>query len=35
VDVIASGGTVVVMDRENGANEYARRLEAVLAARDG
>ncbi len=34
VDVVAAGGTVAVLDRENGADEFARRLEAVLDARD-
>jgi hypothetical protein len=33
VDVVAAGGIVVVLDRENGAEEYARRLAAVLDAR--
>jgi len=33
VDVVAAGGTVVVLDRENGAAEYADRLNDVLAAR--
>jgi hypothetical protein len=33
VEVIASGASVVVLDRENGADEYARRLAAVLDAR--
>jgi hypothetical protein len=31
--VVAAGGTVAILDRENGAEEYARRLEAVLGAR--
>lgn len=34
VQVVAAGGQVVVLDRENGADEYARRLQEVLAARD-
>jgi len=33
VEIVAAGGTVVVLDRENGADEYARRLRDVLAAR--
>ena len=33
LDIIEAGGTVVILDRENGADEYARRLEAVLDAR--
>jgi hypothetical protein len=33
VDIIEAGGTVAILDRENGADEYARRLEAVLDAR--
>jgi hypothetical protein len=33
LDIIEAGGTVVILDRENGADEYARRLEAVLEAR--
>lgn len=34
VAIVAAGGTVVVLDRENGADEYARRLQDVLEARD-
>jgi hypothetical protein len=34
VHIVAAGGTVAVLDRENGADEYARRLETVLDARD-
>ena len=34
VDVVLAGGVVVVLDRENGSDEYARRLDAVLAARN-
>ena len=34
VQIVAAGGTVVVLDRENGADEYARRLRDVLDARD-
>ncbi len=34
IDIIEAGGTVVILDRENGADEYARRLEAVLEGRD-
>jgi AAA domain len=34
VDVVEAGGTVVILDVENGQDEYARRLEDVLAARD-
>lgn len=34
-DVVAAGGTVAVLDRENGSDEFARRLEAVLDARSG
>ena len=33
VEVAAAGGTVAVLDRENGADEYTRRLRTVLAAR--
>lgn len=33
LDVVAAGGTVHIFDRENGAEEYARRLEMVLDAR--
>lgn len=35
VDVVAAGGTVAILDVENGADEYARRLSDVLDARDG
>jgi AAA domain len=31
--IVAAGGTVALLDRENGAEEYARRLRDVLAAR--
>jgi hypothetical protein len=34
IDVVAAGGTVVILDVENGAEEYARRLSDVLEARD-
>jgi hypothetical protein len=34
VEVIAAGGRVVVLDRENGDDESARRLETVLDARE-
>lgn len=34
LDVVFAGGVVVVLDRENGADEYARRLESVLNARE-
>lgn len=33
LDVVAAGGTVVVLDRENGGDEYGRRLASVLDAR--
>jgi hypothetical protein len=33
IDIVAAGGTVVLLDRENGAEEYARRFEVVLDAR--
>ena len=33
VDVVLGGGTVVIFDRENGADLYASRLEAIMAAR--
>jgi hypothetical protein len=33
VQIVAAGGKVVVLDRENGADESARRLETVLDAR--
>ncbi|MEK6272455.1 MAG: AAA family ATPase [Actinomycetota bacterium] len=34
VGVVEAGGTVSILDVENGADEYARRLEDVLKARD-
>lgn len=34
VEVVAAGGTVAVLDVENGADEYTRRLADVLAARE-
>jgi hypothetical protein len=34
LDIVAAGGTVVILDRENGPEESARRLETVLDARD-
>ena len=34
VEVVAQGGRVVILDVENGADEYARRLEDVFAARE-
>ena len=34
VTVVEAGGSVVILDVENGADEYARRLEDMLAARD-
>lgn len=34
VEVVAQGGRVVVLDVENGGDEYARRLEDVLSTRD-
>ena len=34
VEVVAAGGTVAILDVENGSEEYARRLADVLAARD-
>jgi hypothetical protein len=33
LEVIAHGGVVAVLDRENGADEYTRRADAVLTAR--
>lgn len=33
VDMVIAGARVVIFDRENGANLYARRLEAIIAAR--
>jgi hypothetical protein len=35
VDIVAAGGCVAILDRENGAEEYARRLGSILAARNG
>jgi hypothetical protein len=34
VGVVESGGRVEILDVENGADEYARRLDAILRARD-
>jgi hypothetical protein len=34
VTTIEHGGTAIILDVENGADEYARRLEDILAARD-
>ncbi|MGH2973880.1 MAG: AAA family ATPase [Solirubrobacterales bacterium] len=34
IEVVAAGGTVAVLDVENGADEYARRLADVLEGRD-
>lgn len=34
VTVVEAGGKVVILDVENGEDEYARRLEDILAARD-
>lgn len=34
IGVADNGGTVVIIDVENGADEYARRLECILAAND-
>lgn len=34
VDVVEAGGTVAILDVENGEDEYARRLADVLEARD-
>src|SRR5262245_1308309 len=34
VEVVALGGRVVILDVENGADEYARRLDDVLRHRD-
>jgi hypothetical protein len=34
IDAVAAGGTVAILDVENGADEYARRLADVLDARD-
>jgi hypothetical protein len=33
VDVVLAGGAIAILDRENGADEYARRLGAILGAR--
>src|SRR3954452_18147611 len=33
IDTAQAGGRVVVLDRENGAEEYARRFEQVMDAR--
>jgi hypothetical protein len=33
VDVVEAGGSVVILDRENGADEYADRLRCVVQAR--
>jgi hypothetical protein len=33
VDIVTAGGSVAVLDRENGADEYVRRLHDVLEAR--
>jgi hypothetical protein len=33
IDIVAAGGTVAVLDRENGPEEFCRRLESVLDAR--
>ena len=33
VDVVLAGGAVVIFDRENGADLYASRLDAIIAAR--
>jgi AAA domain/Toprim-like len=34
VEIVAHGGTVVIIDVENGGDEYARRLECILRGRD-
>jgi AAA domain/IclR helix-turn-helix domain len=34
VNIVLAGGSVVILDRENGAEEYARRLSDVLEAKD-
>ena len=34
VTTVEHGGSAIILDVENGADEYARRLEAILAARD-
>ena len=34
VTVVEHGGTAIILDVENGADEYARRLDDVLRARD-
>ena len=33
IDVVLAGGVVVILDRENGADEYSRRLASVLNGR--
>jgi hypothetical protein len=33
VDIVEAGATVVILDRENGADEYARRLTDIIRAR--
>jgi AAA domain len=33
-NIVAAGGTVVILDVENGADEYARRLQCILDAND-
>jgi hypothetical protein len=33
VDIVLAGGHVVILDRENGADEYARRLGDIMTAR--
>ena len=34
VDMVAAGAMVAILDRENGADEYARRLRDIMASRD-
>ena len=34
VTIVEAGGTVVILDVENGSDEYARRLASILEARD-
>jgi hypothetical protein len=34
VEIVARGGTVAIIDVENGGEEYARRLECILSERD-
>ena len=34
VEIVAHGGTVIILDVENGDEEYAGRLEAILCASD-